>query len=99
MKKRNTITKRKTTRARARTKTKQPARRTVRRTRTSSRTKKRTTKRKTTKSRPSLKSISLPTKRNKAGKQQPYIPKGYGDASGEYTGLKGHRIITKKRGN
>lgn len=92
MKKRNTVTKRKTTR------TKQPTRRTVRRTRTSSRTKKRTTKRKSTKSRPSLKSISLPTKRNKAGKQQPYIPKGYGDASGEYTGLKGHRIITQKRG-
>lgn len=26
----------------------------------------------------------MPTKRNKAGQQQPYVPEGYGDASGEY---------------
>lgn len=26
----------------------------------------------------------MPTKRNKAGKQQPYVPEGHGDASGEY---------------
>ena len=26
----------------------------------------------------------MPTKLNKAGKQQPYVPKGNGDASGEY---------------
>ena len=26
----------------------------------------------------------MPTKRNKAGQQQPYVPEGHGDASGEY---------------
>lgn len=26
----------------------------------------------------------MPTKRNKAGQQQPYVPQGNGDASGEY---------------
>lgn len=34
----------------------------------------------------------MPTKLNKAGKQQPYIPEGNGDASGEYADGQGYNV-------
>jgi hypothetical protein len=40
----------------------------------------------------------MPTKRNRAGNQQPYVPEGNGDASGEYTNNESGTISTSKKG-
>lgn len=39
----------------------------------------------------------MATKRNRAGNQQPYVPEGNGDASGEYTNNEGGTISTSKK--